>query len=134
MIFGKGQPEPDVDRIAPAARNIHAYWLARRAPRERRIHAPRLQQEVQALPRGAGRRVALGRENSLPQAGNGLLPPFNFLTKRDREHHVTRDPWWASSSLRSGLGFRYTQRCDWNGIRFELLAGPGTIRCLPLDR
>ena len=24
-----------VDRIAPAARNIHAYWLARRAPRER---------------------------------------------------------------------------------------------------
>jgi uncharacterized protein len=24
-----------VDRIAPAARNIHAYWVARRAPRER---------------------------------------------------------------------------------------------------
>jgi uncharacterized protein len=24
-----------VDRIAPAARNIHAYWLARRAPQER---------------------------------------------------------------------------------------------------
>jgi len=24
-----------VDRIAPAARNIHAYWLARRSPRER---------------------------------------------------------------------------------------------------
>jgi uncharacterized protein len=24
-----------VDRLAPAARNIHAYWLARRAPRER---------------------------------------------------------------------------------------------------
>ena len=24
-----------VDRIAPAARNIHAYWLARRAPRQR---------------------------------------------------------------------------------------------------
>jgi hypothetical protein len=24
-----------VDRIAPAARDIHAYWLARRAPRER---------------------------------------------------------------------------------------------------
>jgi uncharacterized protein len=24
-----------VDRIAPAARNIHAYWLARRAPRAR---------------------------------------------------------------------------------------------------
>jgi uncharacterized protein len=24
-----------VDRIAPAARNIHAYWLARRAPRDR---------------------------------------------------------------------------------------------------
>ena len=24
-----------VERIAPAARNIYAYWLARRAPRER---------------------------------------------------------------------------------------------------
>jgi uncharacterized protein len=24
-----------VDRIAPAARNIHAYWLARRAPQEK---------------------------------------------------------------------------------------------------
>ena len=27
----------------------------------------------------------------------------------DREHHVTSDPRWASSPLRSDLGFRYTQ-------------------------
>src|SRR3974390_791770 len=27
----------------------------------------------------------------------------------DRDNHVTRDPWRASSPLRSGLGFRYTQ-------------------------
>ena len=27
----------------------------------------------------------------------------------DRGHHITPDPWRASSSLRSGLGFRYTQ-------------------------
>src|SRR3974390_2008936 len=27
----------------------------------------------------------------------------------DREHHVTSDPRWASSLLRSDLGFRYTQ-------------------------
>src|SRR5262249_56288195 len=28
-------PPPFVARTAPAARNIHAYWLAHRAPRER---------------------------------------------------------------------------------------------------
>ena len=57
-----------VDRIAPAARNIHAYWLARRAPQERprrpvhkapapgrNDHARAIRQEVQALPRGDGR-------------------------------------------------------------------------------
>jgi ABC-type uncharacterized transport system substrate-binding protein len=27
----------------------------------------------------------------------------------DRGHHITPDPWRGSSSLRSGLGFRYTQ-------------------------
>ena len=27
----------------------------------------------------------------------------------DRDHHITPDPWRASSSIRSGLGFRYTQ-------------------------
>ena len=61
-----------VDRIAPAARNVHAYWLARRAPPERlrpaqqdacswpqRSMPVRFWQEVQTLPRGAGRRVAL---------------------------------------------------------------------------
>jgi hypothetical protein len=29
----------------------------------------------------------------------------------DREHRVTSDPRWASSPLRSDLGFRYTQAC-----------------------
>lgn len=74
-----------VDRIAPAARNIHAYWLGRRAPRERlrqlnKVPDPGsqrslpvwLRQEVQALPRGAERRLALswGNRNPLcyPQA------------------------------------------------------------------
>src|SRR3974390_501551 len=54
-----------VDRIAPAAGDIHAYWLTHRAPRERlrqlnkvpsRPKRPLpmwLRQEVQALPRGA---------------------------------------------------------------------------------
>ena len=35
----------------------------------------------------------------------------------DREHHVTSDPRWASSPLRSDLGFRYTQ-----GWKAETLA------------
>ena len=30
-----------VDLIAPTARNIHAYWLARRAPAEETIRDPR---------------------------------------------------------------------------------------------
>jgi transposase InsO family protein len=36
----------------------------------------------------------------------------------DRGHHITPDPWRGSSSLRSGLGFRYTQP----------LAAPGADR------
>ena len=97
-----------VDRIAPAARNIHAYWLARRAPQEKTAAASpqgacswpqrpmpvRLRQEVQALPRGAGRRVALRlwqpKSALLPAADSASLqwPPsfgrLNFLTIRDR--------------------------------------------------
>ena len=96
-----------VDRIAPAARNIHAYWLARRAPQERprrpvhkapapgrrNDHARAIRQEVQALPRGDGRIalsccsrkihfVTLVPAQALRPARNALhsFGRFNFLT------------------------------------------------------
>ena len=43
-------------------------------------------------------------------------PAFRPI-QRIREHHVTSDPRWASSPLRSDLGFRYTQ-----GWKAETLA------------
>ena len=99
-----------VDRIAPAARNIHAYWLARRAPREKsatpaqqgacswpqRSMPVRLWQEVQALPRGTAN-IALsdirrlqcyltfsGASASLQRSSTNCLSfgSFNFLTIR----------------------------------------------------
>jgi hypothetical protein len=70
-----------IDRIAPAARNIHAYWLARRARRKKErqlnkapatIHAVRLWPEVRALPLGAERRVALSGASEIRSATRRL--------------------------------------------------------------
>ena len=40
----------------------------------------------------------------------------------DRDHHITPDPWRASSSIRSGLGFRYTQ-LPWGAGHVTLSCG-----------
>jgi len=45
-----------------------------------------------------------------------------------RHGHVTPDPWWASSSLRSGLGFRYTQRDLATGADRSLVIGSSIHR------
>ena len=46
--------------------------------------------------------------------------PGVSLGSEDRDHRVTSDPWWASSPLCAGLGFRYTH---W----FEFRVGQNSV-------
>ena len=58
----------------------------------------------------------------------------------DREHHVTSDPRWTSSPLRSDLGFRYTQptvRAPDLGLvlrRYVVFGHYGTVFRQPVSR
>ena len=87
-----------VDRIAPAARNIHAYWLARRAPRERlrqlnKTPEPGVQRPMPLRFRKEVGSVAMGLQTSrcirqpsfapLPAMQRSFHGRCNFLTQRE---------------------------------------------------
>ena len=79
------------DRIDPARVRRPYRRLGRGAPAPDPANLCRLLQQDQNTP-------VIGQRCTGVSSGSA-----------DRKHHVTRDPRWASSPLRPGLGFRYTQ-------------------------